>query len=363
MKNKMMCGLIGLVLFAGLMVIYGCGSAATSGGGSSGTTREYVGTDSTMGDVIDWTITDGAFSATIEVGPHTGVYISGTYHALASGVLSAEVTQTSSAGAISIGSIAYAAEFPNVVLFVGFSGNDADIMVCPAKATVTPEAGSYTAIVMPNDTWPTPIAASFVTIEVTTGTGSFFAFDFTSYMATGTYISRDTSLSGYVFVDGKLIRDAGDPQIFITPSGNFVGNNGAGNSGSYVGGKKEVISTSEALSFNYSGVINYSDHGGSGSGNEFTRPLYVERAGTNSNKVNIFVYNDPDSTVRTFQGTFEVFAQDATSTFPCTFHSTNDAFRAPARLSATKVNNKILLYGTTTIESDNFPLNFMLYQQ
>lgn len=347
-----------LVSFA---FIYGCGTNPTGGGGGGRGTYTYYGTEREFGNTVSITVGDGTFKASIESGPIAGVTFEGTFYTMASGVLSCEVTVSSSPTTIEVGSLFNAIEFQNVLL-IAVLGESQDLLFCPTRATIEPTSPfSCNAIMIPWEGWdsqPSPGKFTYATIEATKTTD--WQFDMIVYDIDGAVVSTNTD-TGYTFstTEGKFYKDDNSPVIFKTSSGAFVGTNGT-NEGGFAGSLRGTMTTTEVLSHNYKGISHVVNPD---TGDVDVGGLIIKSVPSLS-KFHIFSF-DPVSAAEEFQGTCEISAQNDDKVFPCTL-SFIDLSPAPGWAQAAYVNGKILLCGISTVEygpGDDRPLNFLLYQQ
>ncbi len=248
--------LVALVVLS-LAFIYGCGSNATSGGGSSGGvtilsnrpgTYEYSGTQS-PGDVWTWTISPETFLGSDET---TGFWVSGTWETLSNGFRKAFV---SAANPTEVqGQVAYFLEFPNTMLMIhpvcSEEGHGDNIIVCTAHSATPPSAGKYVYVTIPWQGWTTGNTA-YGSVEVTNPSG--WHFNVTDFLLGGEPVSNFAPSPDYSFNNGIMKNTTpSDPKIFMTPTGVFMGDNGA--SGGFAGASVEAIDITDLSSKNYRGV-------------------------------------------------------------------------------------------------------------
>jgi len=262
-KNNLFYILILGLCFASFAFIYGCGSNATGGGGGGGGSTiqnrkgvySYSGTQAS-GDAWSWTISTSELIGTNET---TGMWMAGTWKTLPSGFGKATVVTSEGAGAPQVGSKAHFLEYPDTMLLIHPSdSNDDRIMVCAASATLEPATGRYVFVKIPKMNWTTADAALGTVDARTAGTGKF-EFDITEYLITGEKTGDHSGVGDpFIYLNGTFTQEAGtDPtEIFMTPSGMFIGDNGPGKGG-FAGGIANVdpyVFTTEAISHTYKGV-------------------------------------------------------------------------------------------------------------
>ena len=269
------------LIFISLAFIYGCGSAATSGGSStSGVTivanrvgtYEYSGTQS-PGDMWTWMISTETFFGSNE---SNGFWVSGTWETLSNKFCKAFVNNANNLSAIS--KEAYFIEFPDTMLLIhpcdANSDNKDNIIVCTAHSSTQPTAGKYVWVTMPWQGWAIGDTA-YGSVEATLS--GAWSFNVTNFLLTGEPESNVTK-SGYTFSDGIMDNThyPTDPKLFMTPTGVFMGDNGT--NGGFAGASVEAINITDLANKNYRGVRFVYN---STSGTNETLPVTAYPNGTN----------------------------------------------------------------------------------
>jgi hypothetical protein len=358
--------LLALVVLS-LAFIYGCGAAPTSGGGGGGTianrtgSYSYSGTQA-PGDIWTWNISDETFSGTCETGINVGLYVTGEYTTLASKFCKAHIM---SVYGVATSEYAYFLEFPDTMLLVqppNAGDNKDNVIVCTAHSTEAPAAGKYLIVTIPWQGWTTGNAA-YGTVEATlSGTWSF---DVTNYLLTGE-TSDNFTVSGYTFESGVMNNGnydpsgGGDPKIFMTPTGVFMGDLGT-SSGGFAGGSYEAVDTSDVVKHDFRGVrFKYF----TGSGTNETEP--VAASPDTSTSLNAHRYTDVDgNTLDLSDDTFVTLEADPAGTgfINLYAHDENVGTTALYRSVAAKVGpapGKYMLFGFG-VEAGQ-PVNFLVIQ-
>jgi len=334
---------------AGFM-INGCGQSPSSSNPHGVIT--YVGTQS-PGDVWSWTVGEGTVIATNET---RGKYYSGTFTTLPSGFIKGVINATNDTNVPTDGTgIFYMLEYPSTMLLVK-PGNSGDkLIVCAARAAVAPSAGQYNWVKIPEVGWNTNSTA-YGTVEVT-ASGGLYDFDVRTYDINGNF--KDATLeAGYSFVSGRLSKAGSDLQIFMTPSGAYMGDSGP-QTGGFAGVKNETVNLSEVVSQNYRGVL-FSYNSGNGQGE--TKPVGAGPHPTISGALRGWSYTDVDNNVidSTSYVTLTFEAQDNSGVLSGIMTTTGGS--KEFKMVIAKISGKYVVAGIDAAASSN-PENFIVVQQ
>jgi hypothetical protein len=300
--NRFTLFVIGLCVIS-IAFIYGCGNA--TGGGSSGSSVSnrtgvfsYAGTQAS-GDAWAWTIGTSEFIGTNETASFT---ITGEWSALSSGFSKAHVEGVFGSGGPTAGGYAYFLEFPKTLLLVKPAGSGDDrVLVCAASATTEPAQGQYLFVTIPKSTWEA-IKPAFGTVEVTHDSSTPFKwqFDVSSYDITGEFISEDIPSGGYHFIytNGTFTDESSSVslEVFMTPSGMFLGDNGPGQGG-FAGASYEGISISDIIPHQYKGIrfIYYPPASPGAPSTGETEAVTCHRNGTSTTELWATAYDNVDT--------------------------------------------------------------------
>jgi len=358
MKKKtviiLSASLLAVVSLFGL-VLMGCGTSASSGGGGSSThgTYSYFGTQS-PGDAWSWTIGNGWFIGTNEttVPP---VYYRGTFTTMASGFLKATVSDSNDTPAI--GGTAIVLEYPNTLLLV--KPGDDRVIICAGKATTPPPAGDYPWVTIPNHSWAKTGETSYGKTTVTVSNG-LYTFEVITRDSADSNLG--TQITGeYTFVNGRLVK-AGDPmEIFMTPSGIFIGDQGSGEGG-FAGATKEVVNIADAVNRNYRGVqFKYYPDTGTGE----TEPIGAEPHLPTA--LRGFGYEDMaslESNTYSLGPTLEMYTQDPTTGIVTGEMFHDHGYVMPFRMVVSRVNtnDKYIVFGLS-YNDEGSPYSFLAVEQ
>jgi|GEM_PF-1461349 len=246
--------------------IAGCG-VTTGGGGAGHGTITYYGTQS-PGDAWAWTIKSSTFIGTNET---TGNTYWGDYIVLPSGFYKGTIVGATT-DEVSPDDVGYFMEIPNTALLVkpmGAEGTDEDrVIICAAAAAAGPAGGNdYPYIRIPDQTWA-PTGETSYGISTSNLAGGVYTFEVNSWDYAGDPVSVGQLAPDYTFADGKLTSPVSSTEIYMTPSGVFIGDEGE-DLGGFAGGGKSTdpsITVEVATGRNYRGVIfHYNITTGSGS--------------------------------------------------------------------------------------------------
>ncbi len=246
--------------------IMGCGTQVSNGGPGHGDIT-YYGTQS-PGDAWVWTIGDSTFIGTNET---TGNAYWGDYDVLPSGFLKGIITGSTTTD-VTPGAVGYLLEIPNTALLVkpmGAEDTEADrVIVCAAAAATGPSGGNdYPYIRVPDQTWSSEAETSYG-ISTANLVNGVYTFEVDSWDYYGGVVSSGQQAPDFTFHDGKLTSPLSSTEVYITPSGVFIGDEGE-DQGGFAGGLKATdasITLEVADGRNYRGVIfHYNLATGSGS--------------------------------------------------------------------------------------------------
>jgi hypothetical protein len=352
MLKKIGFMLPGIVLLLALAL--GCASTTTTSSNEVGIrtgTYSYLGTQS-PGDVWNWTIGEGTFMGTNET---QAKYYSGTFITFTSGFNKATIRATNDSGVPTDGTgTAYFLEYPNTLLVVKPADDDS-VIVCCARAATAPAAGQYNFVNIPWPSW-TSASSTFGTVEVSAA-GGLFSFNVKSYDLYGNPVGANLE-SGFSFSNGKLIK-AGNPlQIFMTPSGAFLGDNGPGYGG-FVGVANQSIGPTAVAGKQYRGVLfsyDVTSHHG------LIEAIGAEPHPGKSNALQGFTFSDIDHNIRETEGvTLEFGAQAGNGIIAGSMthrNGTIDSFN----MVASQVGGKYIVFGIST-DGHGRPQNFLVVEK
>jgi len=346
---KVKLGLLA-VLAIGIMfaIAVGCGQNGGSGGVSDHAPITYYGTQS-PGDAWTWSVGNGTFEAANHT---TGFIYSGTYVILANGFRKATINSTTDPY-VPTGSEGYFLEFPNTLLLVGVE--DSNLIACTAQATGEPVGGQYNWIMVPDQGW-SPTDVSYGTVEVTK-VGTEYSFAVRTYDVNGNYLGS-MNYSGFIFSNGKLIHPTENLQVFMTPSGVYLGDEGD-NAGGFAGVKFESIDIADLVTKHYRGVIALYD---ATSGDGGVMAIGAEPYPAVSNALRGFSYDDVDRNIRnTDTATLEFGAQDGSGVISATLTSSDGP--ASFRMVGARVNGKYMAFGISLDPSTNQPMSILVVEQ
>lgn len=353
MKGSVKIFLVSLAAVLSAAVFLGCGQQT----GSNPQVIEprtgvyaYLGTQS-PGDAWSWVISPGSVIGTNET---LGKYYAGNYTAYASGFNKMVITDTNDTSVPTDGSaVGYFLEYPNTMLIVG--GGDDRVIVCAAKATTAPGAGPYNFVNIPWMGWSSGDDA-YGTVEVTESGGSY-SFDVRTYDLSGAQVGASQE-AGFTFSDGRLSK-AGNPlQIFMTPSGCYMGDSGPGNGG-FAGAAKQAANVAEACTKQYRGVLFAYDPG---TGGGETMAVGAEPHPTLSNALWGYSFDDVElNTRRTGGVTLEFGAQQDNGILNGTMTHDNGAVSA-FKMVVSQVSSKYIVFGIAT-DGAGYPQNFLVVEQ
>jgi hypothetical protein len=349
MKNKKWFYILILGLCAvSFAFISGCGENPQASGTSAA--RLYYGTTN-AGYPITCSMGDGTFSASTD----SGVYFSGVFHRLGSGVISGEITRPGNSGLT--GEVFNAVEVPNVLL-IGYAAGIGGC-ICPARTTAA-RTGKFNAIAIPGVGWSSNPAA-FVTAEII-GSSPNITLDATFYDINGDYMS-DMSSSDCTFSRGKY-SNGNNIEFFISPAGLIEGCDTTGQS-AFIGASFEAVDTFEAASKTYKGIAIAVDLS-TGDINALNLILLKPASSSSDNNLlHMFLMDlntgapvDPTAP----SATIEVGGQDAnTGIIPSILDYNSTTYTH--QLLAFPVNGKYVLFGLSTDESVGVSTNIIAVQK
>jgi hypothetical protein len=346
--------LLAIALMAGVVII-GCAQQTSTDSNiitPRAGTYSYSGTQS-PGDVWSWTITSSHILGTNETSAGN-YYYGGNYTAYASGFNKAVITETNDTSVPTDGTFtAYFLEYPNTVLLVYPGGNN--IIVCAARAATAPPAGQYNYINIPWPGW-TRAKHSYGTVEVTESGGSY-TFDVCKYDLDGNLVEV-TQEAGYGFSDGRLIRVGRELQVFLTPSGAFLGDNGK-DYGGFAGVINQSVDFSALAAKEFRGVLFSYDVT---SHHDLIEAIGAEPHPTLAHALSGFSFSDVEKNIRETGGvTLEFGAQAGNGIISGTLthrNGTVDYFD----LVAASVGGKYIVFGIAT-DGSGRPQNFLVVEK
>jgi hypothetical protein len=312
----------------------------------------YSGTQS-PGDVWSWTISESTIIGTNET---TATYYSGTYTTYTSGFSKMTVTDSNDPSVPLDGTAtAYFLEYPNTMLIVK-PANDSDdnVIICAASATAAPSAGQYNFVNLPWLGW-TASSDAYGTVEVSVSSG-LYTFNVRTYDLAGTQTNNSLE-TGFSFSSGRLAKAGHDLQVFMTPSGCYMGDSGPGNGG-FVGAAYQSVDIADLVSKNYRGVLFQYDPG---TGNGETQAVGAEPHPSLSNALSGFSFDDVETGARASDGPTLAFGpQDSSGVLTGTMN--NSGIITTFRMVIAQVNSKYIVFGVATNDSGN-PENFIVVEQ
>lgn len=347
---------------AGALIFMGCGSSTETTTTTSSTTTttlphgstSYFGTQS-PGDWWSWALTDTTFIGTNET---AGYYYSGTYTTLPTGFRKATITSTSDPG-LTTPADAYILEYPNVAMLVKPAGSDDNVIVCAAKATTSPGAGRYNYINMPYQDWEVETYAAYGTTEVVLGGDGKYDFSNIAHeLITGEVVYTSQEVD-FVLADGKISKAGSDLQVFLTPSGAFMGDSGP-SQGGFAGAKMESISVTDIVTREYNGIMfEYDTDTGAGT----STPVGGEPHPTVSNAIRGFAYADLEtgSEAPNSEATLSITGPDSDGIFSGTMTTHEHTYTMRAVVA--RVAGKVLFFGIAKAPDNESPMNFLVIEK
>ncbi|OGB90596.1 hypothetical protein A2625_03540 [candidate division WOR-1 bacterium RIFCSPHIGHO2_01_FULL_53_15] len=346
-----------LAIFALSVVIFiaaGCSQPASTSSNVVATrtgTYSYLGTQS-PGDVWSWTIGEGTFICTNET---QGRYYGGSFTTYTSGFSKAVISATNDPDVPTDGSAtAYFLEYPNTMLLAMPTGSD-NVIVCAASAATAPSAGQYNFVQIPSPSW-TSTSQSYGTAEASVS-GGLYTFNVNKYDLSGNLVET-TVEAGYSFSNGRLTKAGSGLQIFMTPSGAFMGDNGPG-SGGFAGAAKQTVSAIAIAAKEYRGVLfsyNVGTH------HDLIEAVGAEPISGSSNSLSGFIYDNVESGARqTNTVTLEIGSQLGNGIVPGIMHyidGTSDDFD----MVVSTLSGKYIILGIATNRHGQ-PQNFLVVEQ
>ncbi|MBN2058320.1 MAG: hypothetical protein JW782_05955 [Candidatus Saganbacteria bacterium] len=365
-KLWLLCSLA-LILIVPLYFVIGCGTAnktttttvtATTTSATSTTlhgTTNYYGSQS-PGDWWSWTLGNSTFVGTNET---SGYYYSGTFTDLPTGFKKATITASDDPSLSGfLPHDAYVLEYPNVAMLVKPAGSDDNVIVCAAKATTTPSSGYFNYINLPYQGWDESTYAAYGTTEVVRDAGGLYDFSNRAYNISKAqcYSSQEVD---YVLSDGKLSKTGSDLQVFLTPSGAFMGDSGPGQGG-FAGAQKETLSITDIVTREYNGfMFEYDTTTGAGT----STPVGGEPHPTTANAIKGFAYASLETGTREAGVDAELVltSQDSNGVY----HGTMDTGSYNYTLHAViaRVSGKILLFAIAKAAGNDNPMNFLVIEK
>jgi hypothetical protein len=368
MNKKLLFPIFCLFLIVvSLLVINGCGSAASSGGGSSISNRTgtytYSGTQS-PGDSWLWTISTTEFSGSNET---TGMWVTGEWTALSSGFGKATIINSNHAPAIN--GHAYFLEFPNTLLLVKPDEANSRLIVCAASATTEPGSGHWLYVNVPGSGWDDSSNA-FGTVEAT-NTAGHWNFNLTKYLITGECAGTQSTFPTWDFVysNGTFTNESGgvSPKLVMTPSNVFIEDDGSGGGGS-AGATLESYNSSDFASIidhTYKGFrVEYDSSLDSGE----TQAVTLSKM-SGQNALRGFPYSDIDDGTLMPYGvkiTFEASPQDSNGFVRGIVTDMSNNYPEIVQCVVSRVgpsnNRRYMIFGIGLKFSTDQPFNFLMIQ-
>jgi len=179
------------------------------------------------GDVWDWSISNGTFTATNETKGYT---YAGTESVLPTGFMKLELTSTTDPGA-SAGQSAYALEFPGTALLIKPAGDDTNPPIMAGSLGSNPAGPTvdFNFVTVPKTGWTAGSEPAYGTASFNVS-GNDYTGTVSKYMMDGTL--HDTGPGSFTMVGGRMT--VGEPvgvTAAMTPTGVFVLDFGPGAGG------------------------------------------------------------------------------------------------------------------------------------
>ncbi len=253
---------------------------------------------------------------------------------------------------------AYVLEYSNVAMLVKPAGSDNNVIVCASKATTSPGADHYNYVNLPYVGWDESTYAAYGTTEVVLDGGGLYDFSNRAYTMSKSlsYTSQEVD---YVFADGKISKSGSDLQVFLTPSGAFMGDSGPGKGG-FAGAKKEIISITDIVTREYNGfMFEYDTTSGDGT----STPVGGEPHPTTSGAIRGFVYADLETGAEQAgsEATLVLNSQDSDGIYHGTFTTAAHTYTMHAVIS--RVAGKILFFAIAKASGNDNPMNFLVIEK
>ncbi len=248
MLTKKITGLAACLGLGVLICVSGCGGAA---GASVPSTRAYMGTQA-PGDVWDWNISNGTFTATNETKGYT---YAGTESVLTTGFMKLELTSTTDPGA-SAGQSAYALEFPGTALLIKPAGDDANPPIMAGALGSNPPGPTvnFNFVSVPKLGWDAVTEPAYGTASFSVS-GNDYTGTISKYLINDTL--QSTGPGSFTMVGGRMT--VGEPAgvtAAMTPTGVFVLDFGPG-AGGVIGVKQPAsnIDLADVASKGFKGFL------------------------------------------------------------------------------------------------------------
>ncbi len=361
MNARLKIWLSGLVLLLAVSLIAGCKLWSSSSGSSTTTptSYSYLGTQS-PGDVWSWTLTADSFSAKNVTKNYT---YSGSKSTLASGFFKLVVTATTDPG-VTPPATAYAVEFPNTALLVQPAGTAPRVVVAASAGACPTAADTYNWVTMPRLSWNSASDEAYGTAASTINSGSF-TFNIQPNLLSGTALTPSYSQSGWTCSNGSFAKSGATFAFGITPSGIFIGDEGAGAGGMIgVNAPATAVDLTAVKSKTYRGFQFSTD---TTTVANVTEPIGGEPAtGVNAGKMLGFSYGAPDGNVETntrcssCNGFIDFTGQPSPGLVTGTITSGGGVRNATFVIS--QVGGKYVIFGVTVTGSAT-PYNFLVVEQ
>jgi len=348
------------------VMLCGCGQSPVDNSKDKtySTVHHYFGTQS-PGDAWDWTTENYTFSGSNEM---TGLYFSGLYSITSNGYMKATIESTSDNVNMPTGTIIYGLEIPGTMLIIkpGINDNMNRVIICAAKAN-SAYVGKFNWVVMPGAYWdnfgPSP---AYGTGEIVSQLDNTY----TDY-ATGNYIDGSFAASwqtdGMIFDNGLFYEPGEDFKTCIMESGIGVSDCGA-NSNSIINlgdPNTEISSVDVAADLDYRGVIYYTNAVGATSTAE-TKLIGARKDPSREGALQIYNWagnnfedGSPDYTNCI---TLELGSNINNGILKGKYIDSNGA-TPNSEVIISKIDNKYIVFGISTLPISNYPVNVVLIQR
>ena len=349
------------------VMLCGCGQnpVDNSRDKSYSTVHHYFGTQA-PGDVWSWTTENYTFSGSNET---TGLYFSGKYSITSNGYMKATIESTSNNVNMPAGTIIYGLEIPGTMLIIkpGINNTVDRMIVCAAKAQ-SAQLGKFNCVEIPYKNWERLGCAGYLTFEVSAG----YTFDVWPSRTDGVPVPgwEYEHNTGIVFNDGIYSLPGHPGKICIMESGVLVDDSGA-NSDGIIGLQEPdtIITSTDAAnaSVDYRGVLyQYTTGVGAGAGTAETHLIGARKDPSREGVLQIYNWvgdnfedGSPDYTncvtielgTNINNGILKGKYSDASGT-------TNYS-----EVAISKIDNKYIAFGISTLPISNYPVNVVLIQR
>lgn len=352
--------LSGAALVLATSFIAGCklwNSSSSSSAAATPTSYSYLGTQS-PGDVWTWTLGSTTFSAKNVTKSYT---YSGTKSTLTSGFFKLVVTATTDPG-VTVPATAYAVEFPNTALLVQPAGTAPRVVVAASAGACPTAADTYNWVTMPRVGWNQASDEAYGTAASSIASGTF-TFNIQPNLLNTTAMTP-YSQSGWTCSNGSFTNSGSTFAFGITPSGIFVGDEGAGAGGMIgVNAPTTNVNLADVMSKTYRGFQFSTD---TTSVANVTEPIGGEPAtGANAGKMLGFSYGgdgnvETNTRCTTCDGIIDLTTQASPGLVTGTITSGGGTRNATFVIS--QVGGKYVMFGVT-VTGSGAPYNFLVIEQ